>query len=72
MYLAFLPLIASFAVFCESLGIITHDFVCIVALHPLEKDSMIISIPCEDLWPCSNIKLRSINIISLPIVGKGK
>ena len=31
----------SFAVFRESLGIITHNFVCIVELHLLEKDKMI-------------------------------
>ena len=32
-----LPLIASFAVFSESLGIITRDFVCVMVLHLLER-----------------------------------
>ena len=30
-------IIASFAVFCENLGITIHDLVCVAALHLLEN-----------------------------------
>ena len=39
IYTVLIPLfiIASFAAFCESLGITIHDLVCVTALHLLEK-----------------------------------